>query len=538
MRSDDGQCGAEGGDSPASAVGWKRSAVLSSSLLIVIVCVCAGNYSDEPLVWRAAGVLVVQVLWWITEVIPMSIGGLLCFVLYPLLGIEKAGALAAKFFNGTSMLFVAGFLIGLALERWNVHRRIAFSIIAVTGRRADLLVAGFMLSVWLLSMWMSNTGTILAMLPVAQAFTDTLPPELAEFKSGFVLSVGYSATIGGIATPVGTPTNTIFLGVYETAWPDAGEFPFATFVAAAFPLSLLLLILVWLGQCGRYVWLSSVPIPVDRDMFRRLLAGLGPRRWEENVVIADFAVLVVLWFTASPIGGFPGWKAYVSEQLDTGAIGLMATLPLFFIPVGTRLPQCLRRALGSRACATATPAGERAPPRHVLDWGAIKDGFMWEVLFIFGGGYMVAEGTSQSGLAAKIADALSHMEVSELGFIFVLSTCICFITEVLSNTATMQIFGPIVIATAQKYGYNPVVCLLVVTMASSFAFMLPMATPPNMAVYSTGLFDISYMAKRGFLLNVVAIVFGAFYMAAAFPGIVGAEPAPPPANASAPAAPR
>ena len=194
--------------------------------------------SGRPEVARGAAVLGVMALWWVTEVLPLPITSLLPMVLYPLLGVCSASELSKVFFDATSMLFVAGFLVGLAVERWGMHRRIAFSVVALVGGGGmAALIAGFMGSTWLLSMMISNTATTLAMLPVADAFLASLPPGTERFQSGFLLAIGYAATIGGIATPVGTPTNAIFLSQYSLFWPDEPEFSFATFTLAALPLS-------------------------------------------------------------------------------------------------------------------------------------------------------------------------------------------------------------------------------------------------------------------------------------------------------------
>jgi sodium-dependent dicarboxylate transporter 2/3/5 len=417
---------------------------------------------------------------------------------------------------------VAGFFIGLAIERWGLHSHFACGIVSRAGSRIELLIAGFMVSVWLLSMWISNTATILCMLPVAQGFLNSMPAGHENFQSAFLLAIGYSATIGGIATPVGTPTNGIFMEQFEIFWPSEGEFSFVKFFLCALPLSFLLLVIVWVGFCAVFVWGAKERIPIDREAFRSMQRELGKITFEQMVVAADLLVLIVLWFTASPVDSFPGWKQYVASELNSGSIGLALTLPLFFLPCGSRLPASWRGLVGEDRCLSRTPPQEgEQRARRILDWDMVKGGFQWEILFVFGGGAAIAHGTVASGLAAWVAENLGAAQTSETAFLFMVALVICFVTEVVSNMATLSIFGSIIAATAQLKGYNPAQFLLVVTFASSFAFMLPMAGGPNMVVYSTGKVPVSRMAKYGLVLNLLAVVLGGLYMAFVMPALLG-----------------
>jgi len=500
---------------------YKLAVVLAASCAVLVAGLAVESPAERPEAAKGAAVLVVVALWWITEVVPLAVTSLLPMVLYPLLGVMKAKTLAVHFFNSTSFLFAAGFLIGIALERWGVHRRVAYAIVETMSARIELLIAGFMLAVWGLSMWISNTAAIFCMLPVASSFLDALPAGHERFQSGFLLSIGYSATIGGIATPVGTPTNSVALGLYEDFWPGEDELSFSHFVGAALPLSAGLLVLTWLGMCSFYLWWprAGPAPPVDRAVFRSLRAGLGKWQYEEIVICADFLALILAWFTASPIAGFPGWKASIASELHSSSIGLMFTLPLFFVPCSARLPQRLRALIGEDRCLARAADGER--PQYLLDWKSAKQAFKWEILFVFGGGYLLAKGTRESKLVDEIASALSSLEVSQLAFIGLIALVVCFVTEFVSNMATTQIFGPIVVAIAQTHGFDPLVCLLCTAFASSFAFMLPMAGGPNMAVYSSGKISLQFMAGHGLLLNLAAVAFGGLYMGLVMPSILG-----------------
>jgi len=492
--------------------------LLLSALLLLIFLLVPLDAERYPDASKGMAVMLITALWWVTEIVPLSITSLLPMVLYPLLGVVKASTLAGKFFKGTSFLFIAGFFIGLAIERWGLHKRFVCMVVTRAGRRVEFLIAGFMLSTWLLSMWISNTATILCIMPMATAFLDSLPTGHERFQSGFLLAIGYAATIGGIATPVGTPTNGIFMDLFEVMWPQEDEFSFAHFCACALPLSILLLIAVYLMVCVAYVWRGSDRISVPQDVFREEQAKLGKVTFEQMVVALDLLILIVLWFTASPIGDFKGWKSSVAKELNSGAIGLFFTLPLFLIPCGRWLPHRLQTLIGEDRCNSVC---EGPVPSYIMDWESVKKGFKWEILFVFGGGAMIAYGTVESGLADLIAGGLANIGTGVFGFILVITIVVCFVTEVVSNMATLSIFGSIIATTAHALGYNQVQLMMVVCFAASFAFMLPMAGGPNMVVYSTGRVSIRYMASFGFFLNILAIIIGSLYTTLVLPSILG-----------------
>lgn len=249
-----------------------------------------------------------------------------------------------------------------------------------------------------------------------------------------------------------------------------------------------------------------------------MFSDLGKVSFEEIVVAVDLLVLIVLWFTAAPVNGFGGWKESVANELDSGTIGLAFTLPLFFVPCGAKLPACLRKALGHERCRSQAAD---LNPRYVLDWDAIRSGFKWEILFVFGGGAMIAHGTVKSKLADFIAEQLGSLETNEFGFILCVTLVVCFVTEAVSNMATLSIFGSIIASTAHAKGYDPMQMLLAVTFASSFAFMLPMAGGPNMVAYSTGKVSINFMARTGLGLNIIAILVGSVYLCYVLPLLLG-----------------
>ena len=496
--------------------GRRVALVLLTALLLLILLPCVELDPRYPDASKGLSVLLVTALFWVTEVMPLSISSLLPMALYPLFGIVKASSLAGHYFSGVSFLFIAGFFLGLAIERWNLHTRFVHFMLSRVGGRVEFYVAAFMLCTWLLSMWISNTASMLCILPMVKSFQESIDTKHSRFQSGMLLAIGYAATIGGLSTPVGTPTNGIFMKLFNDFWPEQEEFSFATFCLVAMPLSAALLVIAYLMACTAFVWTNSERVVIDADAF--LQQKLGKLSFEEMVVLVDVFCLMLLWFTASRIDQFPGWKhALGLKELNSGSIGLLMTLPLFVLPCARWLPSRLKRWLGEDRCLSAC----KGPlPNYILDWDSVKQDFSWEILFVFGGGSLIAHGTVASGLADLIAQSLERLGLSEFLFLLLILTVIAFVTEIVSNMSTLNIFGAIIVAAAHHMGYNQVQLLLAATFASSFAFMLPMAGGPNMVVYSSGRVPISQMACFGLALNLTAILLGSIYICFILPALL------------------
>jgi len=338
------------------------------------------------------------------------------------------------------------------------------------------------------------------MLPVVRSFLAKVDDKHKDFKGAMLLAVGWSATIGGLSTPVGTPTNTLFVGIYEENWNS--KFEFGTFMAFAVPISFLLLITAWLLVCWWHVW-GKEKIKVDVQIFRDVKRELGPMKYEEYVVTIYVVILVVFWCFSSLL------KKHIipMQKMGSASVGLFWTMPLFFIP--TKNKKLEKSADGKKM----------VPAKHILDWSYAMPRFKWQILFIFGGGFIVAHGTKESGFAKWVASLMSPMP--ELALVAVVVFVICFLTEVISNMACVQIFGPILISVAVEMCISPLKMLLVVCFASSYAFMMPMAGGPNMLVYGTGEdFDLKFMIKHGFVLNILACIVGTLYLQYILPAIL------------------
>ncbi len=408
----------------------------------------------------ALGITTLCIVWWVFEPIPIPATSLLPLALLPLTGVLSPADIAASYGHSLILLLLGGFILSTALEKNGAHRRIALNMVrAFGGTSGRRLVFGFMAASAVLSMWISNTATTLMLLPVALAVLEkSEDPDLAL---PLLLGVAYAASVGGIGTPIGTPPNVIFMGVYEQ---QVGErITFGGWMLWAVPV-----VLVFLPLIGFYLTrrLGSHPAPK--------MPPVGAWTLAEKRVLAVFAATALLWITRlEPFGGWAGMLG-ISESQDY-MVAFLAVTTLFLIPDGK----------GAR----------------LLDWDTATR-IPWGMLILFGAGIAIAEAFTQSGLSQTIGAALSGLATLHV-FVIILGICLAvtFLTETTSNTATTTLLMPILAAAAMGAGMDPKLFMIPAAMSASCAFMLPVATAPNVIMYSTGRFSIKEMAREGFALN-------------------------------------
>jgi len=448
---------------------------------------------------KMAAVVLLMATWWITEAIPIPATALLPLALFPLLGILSSAETAPSYGDHLVFLFLGGFLIASAMERWNLHRRVAIMTISIIGAGPGRLLLGFMAATAFLSMWISNTATTLMMLPIASAVVRHVAEDVAdktrgetvrrEFGSILMLGIAYAASIGGVGTLIGTPPNIVMSGFITRLFPDMPEITFLQWMLVGVPFVLTSLpIAAWI------VWRFGGRIPrglIDPSAAARLVqderAKLGPMTGPERAVAVLFALTAVLWITRRPVdvGGLtvPGWSALFpwKEGIHDTTVAVAMALLLFLIPV--------------------RPPGERTR-RPLLEWREAAETIPWGILLLFGGGFALAAGFRETHLDAWMGDQLVHLTGAPT-FSLVLSTTLLmtFLTEVTSNTATTTLLLPVLASAAQAAHLHPLLLMLPATLAASCAFMLPVATPPNAVVFGTGWLTIGRMARTGFLLN-------------------------------------
>ncbi len=404
---------------------------------------------------------------------------------------------APSYANKYVFLFMGGFMIARAVEKWNLHRRIALLTVFVVGTQPNRLVAGFMLATAGLSMWISNTAATVMMLPIGLSLVTLLSEQLqqADHRSGsagknfatcMMLGIAYAASIGGMATLVGTPTNLFLAGFASDNGISIG---FGRWMLFATPLSVVLLVVTWL-LLTRFVF----PIRVKRlegshTLIRTELTKMGRTSRGEWTVLVVFAVTALAWVFREPLTKSQWLVELIPlvAKLDDTIIALIGMVALFLIPVNFR-------------------KGEAA-----LDWDTAVN-IPWGLLLLFGGGFCLAAAVEDSGLANWIGTRVEVLELSSFALLVVVVTLVVFLTELTSNTPTAATFLPILYGVALSMGIDPMLLLVPATLAATCAFMLPVATPPNAIVFGSGHIEIRSMVKAGLWLNLISIVLISLWM--------------------------
>lgn len=438
--------------------------------------------------WVVVAMAVLMAVWWFTEALPLGVTALAPLIVLPLAGVSPLGAVSPNYASPFAFLLLGGLMIGTAFEKWNLHTRIALTVVARFKEGPANLAAGIMLAAVLLSMWISNTATCIMLTPIAMSLSDTLYAEgtaRTRLKTMLLLCVAYGASIGGIATPIGTPTNLVVIGYLENA---AGvEISFTDWMAFGLPVAILL------GLAGFFSILFSGRQLPDSQFTRpgeakgnagALLQTLGPVTGPEWRLIIIFMLVVLSWFFRRSINDLVIFGAPILKNLSDPHIALIGMVALFAIPSGA--------------------PGKRAAP--LLDWAtAIR--IPWGVILLFGGSISLGAAITQTGLADWLSGALAALSVWPLiGVAALIVLIVVFMTEIVGNVATASALVPVVVAVAKAMGAAPVVLAFPLAVAASCAFMLPMATGPNAIVYSTGSVRMRDMIATGFRLNLISIV--------------------------------
>jgi solute carrier family 13 (sodium-dependent dicarboxylate transporter), member 2/3/5 len=427
--------------------------------------------------WRTLGVALLMATWWISESVPIPATALLPLALFPLLGTGSIAETASPYSAPIIFLFMGGFLIALATQRWGLHRRVALNIISRVGTSPAAIVGGFMLAAAFLSMWVSNTATALMMLPVALSVIDIADQSggggsKGDFAIAVVLGVAYGCNIGGMATLVGTPPNALLAGFVESEYGQT--ISFVDWMAVGIPLVAVGLPSAFLILTRLTHPLGRTPLPGASELVAMELRALGPMSREEKRVSVIFGLTALAWITRPLLLPFlPG--------LSDAGIAMLGGLALFVVP---------------------SNLGEG---RFLMDWTTARK-LPWGTLILFGGGLTLAGAFTRTGLSAWIGESLAGMAgLPVVVILLVVITVVVFLTEITSNTATTATFLPVIAAMALGIGQNPLLLAVPAVLGASCAFMLPVATPPNAIVFASGRVTIPEMARAGLILNVVFI---------------------------------
>lgn len=445
-------------------------------------------FTPDGLSPAAKGVLASTVwiaTWWITEAIPIPATSLLPILLFPLTGALEVKAVTSAYGDETIFLFMGGFMIALAMEKWNLHKRIALTIISAIGTNTDRIILGFMVATGFLSMWISNTATAMMMVPIGFAIIYQVQEALKDdptidttkenfgFGKALMLGIAYSASLGGIATLIGTPPNTLLAGAVNTLYGI--EISFAKWMLFGVPLAWIFIIIAWVYLVKVAYPLKLKQLPGGQAVMRKEKEKLGSASYEEKVVFVIFVLAALAWITRTFL------LVQFLPSLTDAMVGLTAALLLFIIPAKTR-------------------KGD-----HLLDWNtAVK--LPWGILLLFGGGLAIAAGFTASGLSEWVGSQLTALQgIPVLVVILIVTAFVIFLTEITSNTATASMMYPIMASLAVALGIHPFALMIAAGLAASCAFMLPVATPPNAVVFGSGYLRIPDMAKAGFALNIIGI---------------------------------
>lgn len=467
----------------------------------VLLIPSTGQFTPQIRNMLAAAVL--MAVWWMTEALPLAVTSLLPLALYPLLGIMDTEAVAPNYANHLIFLFMGGFMIAIALQEWELHRRFALGILSLLGSNPRRVILSFMLSTAVLSMWLSNTATTLLMLPIGLAVIEQFKTGDQERSSAsrnnlfaivLMLGIAYSASIGGIATLIGTAPNLIFSGIYEKFFPAKPGVTFVDWFILIFPLSVLVFLALWLYLTYGVLRREDLPRAEARDFFVKQKRLLGPLKVPQKLVLAVFSLTAFLWIFRSDIDlnfvELPGWPGLFGLQgrVEDSTIAVAMSVLLFVIPVKS----------GGKVRALLVKKNLSELP--------------WDVLLLFGGGFALADGIQKTGLAEYLGNRLvflGHMPL--LLMLFLLTISVALLTEFTSNTAVATTVLPIVAVLSVDLNVDPMVLLLPATVAASCAFMLPVSTPPNAIVFGSNLIPIKKMVRIGAVLIVLASVIVSLY---------------------------
>ena len=469
-------------------------------LFILILIIPTPQGLDIP-AKRAAACAVLMAVWWITEALPLPVTALLPLILYPSLQIINAKDVALSYADRNIFLFMGGFMIAMAMQRHNLHKRIALSIISIIGTSTRRIILGFMIATAFLSMWISNTATTMMMLPIGiaiimhvQNILKTENPKISTSKGEFnfgtslMLSIAYAASIGGIGTLIGTPPNIIFAGVSKSLFPQLPEIGFLEWMKIGIPIVLIFLPITWF-----YLVYLGVPpkiktIPGSKELIKEELHALGKLSKGEIVTLVVFCLTTLGWIFRKDIeiGRFiiRGWSNLlgIENYVHDSTVAIFGAVLLFIIPTNIRNLE------------------------FTLNWEWAKR-IPWGILILFGGGFALASSFQATGLDKYIGNIFNNINYLSI-ILLIITVCLLltFLTEITSNTATISMMLPILAAIAISFHVHPFILMIPATIATSFAFMMPVATPPNAIVFGSEYITIRQMVKTGFVLNLLGVV--------------------------------
>ncbi len=435
----------------------------------------------NPDAWTVIGIALWMITWWITEAAPIPVTAILPIVLFPLTGIFTIDEATAPYANKIIFLFMGGFMLGLAMEKHNLHKRIALNLIKKTGTNPNGIILGFMLTTAFISMWISNTATTVMMLPIALSITSLLDigansdKGKKRFALALMLSIAYAANVGGTATIIGTPPNVAWVGFMNDML--GYEVTFSRYLAIGLPICIIMLGVVYL-MLTRVLFPSHINnLAQSGQVIDEQLKELGKINKAEKRVALIFVVTALTWILRGTINDLIG-----TNLLSDAMIAMAGGILMFITPVDIKKGEFL------------------------MNWEYTQK-LPWGILILFGGGLTLAKAMEKSDIVQVVGESIAGTgELNQILLIAGLTAFMLFMTEIMSNIALVVIFLPVVIGISQSLDVNPMYLTIPVTLASSYAFMMPISTPPNAIVFSSGMIRMKDMMRAGVLLNIIAIL--------------------------------
>jgi sodium-dependent dicarboxylate transporter 2/3/5 len=433
-----------------------------------------------------------MICWWVTEALPMPVVALLPLVLFPVFRVSEIKAVATSYGDPIIFLFMGGFMLGLAIEKWNLHRRIALNIVKVTGTSGNRIILGFILATGFISMWISNTATTMMMFPIALSVIHVMKDSkdgngnYKHFNLAMMLSIAYSSNFGGIATIIGTPPNVAFVGYFEKTYNT--NIDFFKWMLLCLPIALMLMFALYL-LLTKFLFPNNIKSNAAAKQFiSDEFIRMGPLSVSEKRVLVIFTSTALLWIFKDLLNA--------SEdliKLDDTMIALVGAIALFICPSGNHQhPDNLNET------------DEHDFHGSLLEWSDTKK-MAWGILLLFGGGLALAGALEKAGLIQQMGEWLSHFAGGGFMLVLIVTVLSIFMSEVMSNIAQVIVFAPVVCSLADAVGMNPLLLGLPMTLAASCASMMPMGTPPNAIVFASGHIKMKQMMKTGLVINIVAI---------------------------------
>lgn len=485
---------------------FRKIGLVSGPLLFVLII----NLPIEGLSFEAKVVLGTAILmsaWWVSEALPIYVTALIPVVIFPAFSVTTLGETAAKYADRIIFLFLGGFILAKAIEKTGLHKRFALTILHYFGTNPRHIVAAFIIVTGFLSAWMSNTATAMLMIPIAAAVVTQVQDE--KRRSGFaiclMLSVAYAASLGGMATLIGTPPNAVFASLSKSILDV--DVTFSQWMLVGMPVSAASLFVLWIYMVNFGAKIDRNPLMEEKDLISRKLAELGKINRNEKLVASVFVATALAWITRGLL-----WKDFL-PMVDDSMIAIAAALSLFVIPAAARRNERpdespnQKKADSSliKGSENGTSPSEQIHSSALLDWkSAVK--IPWGVLLLIGGGLALAEGFSATGLDEQIAKNLSFLgDVNYIVIILAVVAITILAGEIISNTATAALIIPVAASLATSLSINPMLLMMPVAVSASYGFIMPVGTPPNAIAFATGHVTAQKMARAGLPLDLIGI---------------------------------